>query len=233
MSISYSDKPLMIKDLPADERPREKLWSNGPEAMSNAELIAILLRTGTRRDSAVRLAEQLLVKYGGLQGLGGLSLREISRIKGIGAAKAGAVLAAVELGKRMGMLAGTERFLIRSPQSVCDLLMPRLRYESKEKFVVVLLSTKHHVLATPTISVGTLNASVVHPRELFREAINYNAAAVILVHNHPSGDPSPSREDITLTKKLMEAGSLLDISVVDHVIIGDGKYVSLVEQGIL
>ncbi|MBP2644681.1 MAG: repair protein RadC [Firmicutes bacterium] len=229
----YLDKSVMIKDLPADERPREKLWSNGPEVMSNAELIAILLRTGTRQDSAVRLADQLLSKYGGLSGLGAVSSRELSRIKGIGTAKAGAVLAAVELGKRMGMQAGAERFTISTPQSVCDLLMPRLRYESKEKFIAVLLSTKNHVLATPTVSVGTLTASLVHPRELFREAINYSAAAVILVHNHPSGDPTPSREDITITRKILEAGKLLDILVLDHVIIGDGKYVSLKEQGIL
>ncbi|MBP2649618.1 MAG: repair protein RadC [Firmicutes bacterium] len=233
MSDYYPEKPVMIKDLPANERPREKMWSNGPESMSNSELIAILLRTGTKKDSAVRLAEQLLVKHGGLVGLGGLSPREISRIKGIGLAKAGAISAAVEIGKRMGKQAGAERFIISSPQSVADLLMPRLRYENKEKFVVVLLSTKHHVLATPTISVGTLNASLVHARELFREAINYSAAAVILAHNHPSGDPAPSREDIALTKKMLEAGKLLDISVVDHVIIGDGKYVSLKEQGIL
>lgn len=231
--MSGNEKPLMMKDLPADERPREKLLLNGPGALSNAELIAILLRTGTRQDSAMRLAEQLLVKHGGLAGLGGISPREIAKVRGIGGAKAVAVAAAVELGKRLGAMATGERPVVRSPQSVADLLMPRLRYETKERFVVVLLSTKNHVLATPTISVGTLNASIVHPRELFREAINYNAAAVILVHNHPSGDPSPSQEDIALTKKMIEAGCLLDISVLDHVIIGDGKYVSLKEKGIL
>jgi DNA repair protein RadC len=231
--MSIGEKPLMIKDLPSDERPREKLLLSGPGALSNAELIAILLRTGTRQDSAMRLAEQLLVKHGGLAGLGGISPREICKVKGIGGAKAVAVAAAVELGKRLSALGAGERAVVRSPQSVADLLMPRLRYETKEKFIVVLLSTKNHVLATPTISVGTLNASLVHPRELFREAINYNAAAVILVHNHPSGDPSPSQEDIALTRKMIEAGCLLDISVLDHVIIGDGKYVSLKEKGIL
>lgn len=228
-----NDKPLMMKELPADERPREKLLANGPEAMSNGELIAILLRTGTRKDSALRLAERLLVKHGGIGGIGGLSPREISKIKGIGAAKSVAVAAAMELGKRMSLLVGTQRFIIHSPQDVADLMMPRLRYETKEKFIAVLLSTKNHVLATPVVSVGTLNSSVVHPRELFREAINYNAASVILVHNHPSGDPSPSQEDLVLTRKMNEAGCLLDISVVDHVIIGDGKYVSLKEKGIL
>lgn len=233
MSESFADKPLTIKQLPEDERPREKLLAKGPAAMSNAELVAILLRTGTSRDSAVRLAEQLLVKHGGLAGLGGIGPQEISRTKGIGAAKAVTLLAAVELGKRLAAVAPGERPVIRSPQDAADLLMPKLRYESKEKFVVLLLSTKNHVLATPIISVGTLNASIVHPRELFREAINYNAAAVILAHNHPSGDPTPSQEDIALSRKMVEAGQLLDIAVLDHVIIGDGKYVSLKEKGIL
>ena len=233
MSTNYAEKPLTIKELPADERPREKLAANGPATMSNAELLAILLRTGTKQDSALRLAERLLVSHGGISGLGGLSPKELSKLKGIGTAKAVAIAAAVELGKRMNMPGGAERLVIRSPQDVADLMMPRLRYENKEKFVVVLLSTKNHVLASPTVSVGTLNASVVHPRELFREAINYNAAAVILVHNHPSGDPSPSREDIALTGKMIEAGRLLDISVIDHVIIGDGKYVSLKEKEII
>ena len=233
MSQQHSDKPLTIKELPELERPREKLLALGPEALGNAELIAILLRTGTTKDSALRLAERLLVKYGGVGGLGGLSPQEISGIKGIGAAKAVAVAAAVELGKRMSYLSGADKIVIRSSQDVADLLMPRLRYETKENFIVVLLSTKNHVLATPTVSVGSLNASVVHPRELFREAIIYSAAAVILAHNHPSGDPSPSREDIVITKTMTEAGRILDISVIDHVIIGDGKYVSLKEKGIL
>ncbi|MDR3562856.1 MAG: DNA repair protein RadC [Negativicutes bacterium] len=223
----------MIKELPADERPREKLLANGPAVLGNAELIAILLRTGSQSDSALRLAERLLVKHGGLAGLGGISPQEISKIKGIGSAKAVAIAAAVELGKRLSLMAGAERVVIRSPQDAAELMMPRLRYETKEKFIVMLLSTKNHVLASPTISVGTLNASIVHPRELFREAITHNAAAVILVHNHPSGDPSPSQDDIALTAKIAEAGRLLDISVVDHVIIGDGKYVSLKEKGIL
>jgi DNA repair protein RadC len=233
LNVDQADRPLRIKELPLDERPREKLLANGPAVMSNAELIAILVRTGTKKDSALRLAERLLVKHGGVGGLGGVSALEMSKIKGIGTAKAVTIAAAVELGKRQGLFAGAERLVIHSPQDVADLMMPRLRYENKEKFVVVLLSTKNHVLASPTVSIGSLNASIVHPRELFREAINHNAAAVILVHNHPSGDPAPSQEDIALTAKMNEAGRLLDISVVDHVIIGDGKYVSLKEKGIL
>jgi len=231
--MNQEEKPLTIKELPANERPREKFVANGPAAMSDAELLAILLRSGTKNDSALRLAERLLVKYSGPGGLGGLSVQDLSKIKGIGTAKAVAVAAAIELGKRVNLPKSSERQVIRSPKDVADLMMPRLRFESKEKFVVILLSIKNHVLATPTVSMGSLSASVVHPRELFHEAINYHAAAVILVHNHPSGDPAPSHEDEALTRKMMDAGRLLDISVIDHVIIGDGKYVSLKEKGIL
>ncbi len=232
MKAPITDRPLTLKDLPADERPREKLMANGPATLGNAELLAILLRTGTRRDSAARLAEQLLVKHG-LAGLGSLMPGEMSSIRGIGPAKAVTVAAAVELGKRMAALAAAERPVLRSPREAAELMMPRLRYEKKERFIALLLSTKNHLLGTPTISVGTLSASLVDPRELFREAIVTNAASLILVHNHPSGDPTPSPEDTALTRKLVEAGRLLDISVLDHIIIGDGKYVSLKEQGIL
>ncbi|HEY3426371.1 MAG TPA: DNA repair protein RadC [Negativicutes bacterium] len=229
------DKPLMMKELPEDERPREKMLAKGSQALSNAELLAILLRTGTKQESVVRVAERLLKKYEdmGITALAGLSPQEISKIKGIGPAKAVTVAAAMELGKRLTTVAANERPVIRSPQDAANLLMARLRYETREHFMVLLLSTKHHLLAMPTISVGSLNASVVHPRELFREVLKYPAASVILVHNHPSGDPSPSQEDIALTKQIVEAGRMLNISVLDHVIIGDNKYVSLKEKGII
>jgi len=233
MTAVEAAKPLTIKELPVDERPREKMLLNGAHNLSNAELIAILLRTGTPQESALRLAEQLLYKHQGLSGLGSLSPQEISQIKGIGLAKAVTIASAVELGKRISILPMGDRPVIRSPQDAADLMMPRLRYENKEHFIALLLSTKNHVLAVPTISLGSLNASVVHPRELFRAAINQSAASVILIHNHPSGDPSPSQEDISLTKRLMEAGRILDISVLDHVIIGDGRYVSFKEKGII
>jgi DNA repair protein RadC len=226
---------LTIKDLPRDERPREKMLARGTQALSNAELLAILLRTGTKDDSAVGLAQRLLKKYeaSGLAAFAALTPQEMGKMKGIGSAKAVTIAAAIELGKRIHSMAGIERPVIRSPRDAADLLMPRLRYEAKEHFVVLLLSTKHHVLAMPVISVGTLNASLVHPRELFREAINYSAASAILVHNHPSGDPSPSQDDVILTKKLVQAGELLDIDVLDHIIIGDNRYVSLKETGII
>ena len=225
--------PLMIKELPSDERPREKLRDNGAQAMSNSELLAILLRSGNQDESALRLAEHLLERQGGLAGLGGATAEALEQVKGIGEAKASTVLAAIELGRRVALLEPAQRLTIKTPDDVAALLLPRFRYESREHFLAVLLSTKNHVLKTAVISIGSLNASIVHPRELFREAINCRAASVILAHNHPSGDPTPSPEDVALTRKLVEAGSLLDIPVLDHLILGDGKYISLKENGIL
>jgi len=225
----------MIKELPEEERPREKMLKKGAQALSNGELLAILLRTGTKHDSVLRVAERLLKKYEeiGVAALASLAPQELSKIKGIGQVKAVTVVAAVELGKRLNNLASADKPIIRAPGDVAHLLMARLRYEPREHFIVVLLSTKNHVLAMPTISIGSLNASIVHPRELFREAINHSAANIILVHNHPSGDPTPSSEDIILTKKMVDAGKILEIHVLDHIIIGDNKYVSLKEKGII
>lgn len=224
---------MMIRELPPDERPREKMRDRGAQAMGNSELLAILLRTGSHEESALRLAEQLLARQGGLAGFGNATEESFEQVKGIGGAKAMTILAAVELGRRVASLAPAQRAVIRTPDDVAGLLMPRFRYEAKEFFLAVLLSTKNHVLKTPVISIGSLNASIVHPRELFREAINASAASVILAHNHPSGDPTPSPEDVELTRKLVDAGLLLDIPVLDHVVLGDGKYVSFKEKGIL
>ncbi|WP_110953365.1 RadC family protein [Anaerosinus massiliensis] len=228
-------KPLMVKDLPRDERPREKLLNKGVESLSNAELLAILLRTGTKEDSVMRVAENLLSAYqaNGLASIVNLSPRDFSKIKGIGQVKAITVIAAIELGKRLAMNPTNERYKIHAPQDVADYVMARLRYENREYFMGMLLNTKNHVLATPTISIGSLSASIVHPRELFREAIHYAAASIILIHNHPSGDPNPSKEDLFVTEKLVKAGKLMDISVLDHVIIGDNRYISLKETGII
>lgn len=228
-------KPPMVKDLPASERPREKLLARGAKALSNAELLAILLRTGTREDSVMRVAEKLLIacKGQGLSGICGLSPQELSGIKGIGLVKAITVSAALELGLRLAEEPSRRKMVIHSPQDVADYVMPRLRYETKEHFLAMLLNTKNCVLATPVISIGSLNASIVHPREVFAEAIKYSAAAMVLVHNHPSGDPTPSREDILVTQKLMQAGEIMDIAVLDHIIIGDSKYISVKEKGLV
>lgn len=226
------DKPLMMKELPATERPREKMLGKGASTLSNAELLAILLRTGTKNLPVHRLAEQLLVKYD-LTGLGSISPQELSKTAGIGLVKAVTVVAGIELGRRLSFKEPGERPVIKSPKDAACLMMGELRYQTKEHFMALLLSTKNHVIARAIISVGSLNASIVHPRELFREAIINSAAAIILIHNHPSGDPAPSQEDIALTKQLVEAGNLLNITVLDHVIIGDGKYVSFKEKGII
>lgn len=230
-----TEKPLMVKDLPLEERPREKLIAKGAKALSNAELLAILLRTGTKEDSVMRVAEKLLIAYkdSGLAAIAQLSLREFGKIKGIGKVKAITVLAALELGTRLAESPSRGRWTVRSPKDVADYVMARLRYESKENFIIMLLNTKNHVLATPTISVGSLSASIVHPREIFREAIHHAAASIILIHNHPSGDPSPSKEDIVVTENLVKAGQLMDIAVLDHIIIGDNRYTSLKEKGII
>ena len=223
---------IRMKELPESERPREKLLTKGAPALSESELIAILLRTGTRDVPVNRLADRLLAKYQ-LAGLGSLTPQELSRNPGIGPVKAVTLAAGIELGKRLSLREPLSRPLVRTPKDAADLMMPRLRDQVREHFVAILLSTKNHVLATPLITTGTLNAAMVHPRDVFREAIHHSAASMILVHNHPSGDPAPSREDIALTRKLADAGTMMDIAVLDHVIIGDGRYISLKEEGIL
>ena len=231
--MADESKQLMMKDLPASERPREKLMNHGAEALSNAELLAILLRTGTQEESVMRLAERILIEAGedGLGGLAHSSIESLMKRKGVGEAKAITIAAALELGKRVAIGNSKKRVIIRSSDDIANYMMPRLRYCDREHFYAILLNTKNHVIASPLISIGTLSESLVHPRELFKEAINHSSSSIILVHNHPSGDPSPSREDIMMTRRIIEGGRLLDIQILDHVIIGDNTYISLREQG--
>lgn len=229
----HEEYRLTVKELPVEDRPREKLQMKGPKELTAAELLAIILRTGTRTETAVALAQRLLNEFGGLQELKKSSIDELSAVKGIGLAKAAQIKAALELANRLAGLQTEVRQTIHSPEDAAKLLMTEMRWLQQEYFRILLLNTKHHVLAAPTVFVGSLNASVVHPREIFKEAIRHSAAAVILVHNHPSGDPAPSTEDIAVSKRLAEAGKLMDIAVLDHIIIGDGRYVSLKDQGIL
>jgi len=224
---------LTIKDLPADERPRERLVKYGPEALSNAELLAIILRVGTHEYSAIGLAEHMLGQFDGLKGIATASVEGLSQIKGLGTAKAAQIKAMVELGKRLAVSVGHSRPTIRSPQDAVDMLMPELRDEPQERFKAVFLNNKNEVLKIRTITVGSLNASVITPRELFREAISTNSAAVIIAHNHPSGDPTPSQEDISVSKRLCQAGQMIGIEVLDHLIIGEGRWVSLKERGLM
>ena len=225
----------MVRDLPKEERPREKLLAAGAAALSNTELLAVLLRTGVREGSVLRVAEEVLTLYRekGILAIAQMGARELSAIKGVGPAKAATILAAVELGRRLAMKEAARRTIVHGPADAAHYAMPRLRFESKEHFAVLLLNTKNHVLAMPVISVGTLSASIVHPREVFQAAISHAAASMILVHNHPSGDPTPSSEDIAVTRRMVEAGKVMDIPVLDHIILGDDKFISLKEKGMI
>ena len=223
-----------IKDMPQSEQPREKLLAGGVETLSNAELIAILLATGTKELTAISLAENILnYSNDGLRFLTDTTVEELSNIKGIGLAKSAQLIAAVELGKRIALTTKVNNYRIKSPMDVSSLLMEELRYKKKEYFNILLLNTKHELISIENISIGSLNASIVHPREVFQRAIKRSSSAIILVHNHPSGDPSPSNEDIKITKRLQEAGNIVGIEVLDHIIIGDGNYCSLKEKGLL
>ena len=225
----------MVRDLPEEERPREKLIRRGAAALSDTELLAILLRTGTPSVSVLHLAEEVLAKYQdkGLVSIMNVSPQEIASIHGVGLAKAATIVAAVELGRRLSTKAAQKLEKIDGPEDVARYASPVLRFEQKEHFLVMLLDVRNHVLAMPTISVGSLTASVAHPREIFREAIRYSAANVILIHNHPSGDPTPSREDVCLTKQMMKAGEIMGIPVLDHIIIANDNFLSLKEANCL
>ncbi|MHB1456790.1 MAG: RadC family protein [Armatimonadota bacterium] len=224
---------LSIKELPSDERPRERLVKYGAEALSNAELLAIILRVGTPEYSAIGLAEYMLGRFNGIRGIASASVEELSEIKGLGTAKSAQIKAMVELGKRLAATALDSRTAIRNPQDVVDCVMPFLRDEPQENFMAIFLNTKNEILKTRIITTGTLDSSLITPRELFREAMSMNSAAVIVAHNHPSGDPTPSREDIAITKRLCQAGEIVGIEVLDHLIIGDGRSLSLKERGLM
>jgi len=224
---------IMIKDLPFEERPREKLKQFGSGALSNAELLAILLRVGNRQESAVQLATRILSQSGGLRSLPDLTLEDLQQNKGIGPDKAVMIKAALELGCRLATTPREPAGSITNPRQAADLFMEELRYKKKEYFKILLLNTKNHVLSREEISVGSLSASIVHPREIFNIPLRKSASSVILIHNHPSGDPSPSREDLEVTRRLVDAGNILGINVRDHIIIGDGCFFSFREKGLL
>lgn len=221
-----------IKELPEGERPRERLEHYGAAALSTAELIAIILRVGTRDENVLRLAQRLLTAYGGLAGLAQASFGELVEIKGMGAAKVTQLKAAFELGRRLLVAAPHERPTVRSPADVANLLLLEMGLLEQEHLRTVLLDSKNHVLKVHTVYIGSLNTTAVRVGELFREAIRLNCAALIVAHNHPSGDPTPSPEDIQVTRQIVEAGKLLNIDVLDHLIIGQARWVSLKERGL-
>lgn len=226
-----------IREMPPDERPREKLQTRGAAALTDAELIAILLRTGVPGANAVEVARQLLDRYGSLSGLSRCGVKEIASIHGIGPAKALHLVAAFGLGQRLASETLSRRKL-DSPELVYDLVAAEMRALHKESLRVILLDTRYHLLRTEEVSLGSVNESIAHPRDVFRPAIISSAYAVIVVHNHPSGDPSPSQSDHSLTRRLAEAAELMQIKLLDHIIVGapaEGRlpYFSFKEAGVL
>ena len=220
-----------IKEIPLNDRPREKMAANGAAVLTDAELIAILLRTGTAEKSAIDIASEMTADGGLYKRLAGITrLNELTNIKGLGQAKAATVLAALEIGRRIASAKPIEKIHLSCPQDVADFLMPRLRYAAKEQFVVILLNNKNKVIGTEVVSEGSLSSSIVHPREVFASAILHHAAAIMVAHNHPSGDPKPSIEDEEVTRQLLRSGKVLGIPMIDHVIIGDGNYYSFLEN---
>ena len=219
-----------IADLESEDRPRERLARLGAQALSNAELLAILLRVGVTGENVVQLAQRLLVENGGLYGLRRASFEEVSRQRGMGFAKAAQIKAAIELGYRLRLEAPEERPAISSPADAAMLVQYEMEDLVQENLWVLLLDTRNRLMFIEKLYQGSLNASTVRVGELFKAAIQRNAAAVILTHNHPSGDPTPSAEDAAMTRAAVQAGKLLDIEVLDHLVIGRGKFVSLKER---
>src|SRR5579883_513954 len=227
------DRRATIKDWTDGEKPRERLAKLGARALTDAELVAILLRTGTREENAVDIARRMLAEFGSITNLSSAEIESLKKYKGIGRAKAVTLAAAFELGKRIEGKEFDKKETIREPKDIAEKFIPRMRDLKKEEFWVVYLNTANQVIRDENISVGGLNVSVVEPREAFRGAIMHNAAAVILLHNHPSGNPEPSREDIALTKSFVEAGETLHIPVHDHLIIAGNTYTSLKQRRLM
>ena len=221
----------MIRDLPVGERPRERLRDYGPGSLSNAELIAILLRTGVTGENVLNLAIRMISHFQGLPGLARATYGEICSLKGISEAKACQLMAAFELGRRLASLHPEDRAVISCPEDVAN-LMTEMRLFDQEHLRVVLLDTKNHVTGVSEIYIGNVNSSVVRPAEVFRPAIRDNAVAIIVVHNHPSGDPTPSPQDVAITGQLRDSGELLGIEVLDHIVLGSQGHVSLKERGL-
>ena len=222
----------MIRDFPQGERPRERLAKHDARSLSNAELVAILLRVGVGGENVVDLSRRLLHELGELPGLARASIADLQSVKGIGLAKAAQIKAALELGRRVALASPETKPQINSATDAANLLLGEMSYLDQEHMRVLLLDTKHRVLDSPTVYKGSLNTSVVRIGELFRQAIRRNCAAIIIAHNHPSGDPTPSPEDVSVTQQIVNAGRLLDIEVLDHLIIGEQRFLSLRERGL-
>jgi len=235
MDKEHSKRSFTIRDLPISERPRERLLKYGPETLSLQEILALILGRGISGESVLVTAQRILNKFGNLKDLASASLEELSKIKGVGLAKASQIKAAFELGRRKedSFYQYYQQKRIKIPEDAVNLVKSRLKGKKKEYFLVLLLSVKNQLLNIVEISKGSLDSNIVHPREVFKEAISASAASCIFIHNHPSGDPTPSEEDIQLTRRLKEAGEIIGIDVLDHIIVTDLKFVSLKEKTLL
>lgn len=220
-----------ISDMDASERPREKLASSGPANLSNAELIAILLRVGMEGENAVRMADRILIDFKGLKGLYRASYTELCGVHGLGPAKAAQLMAALELGKRIGQM-GDDKKSIHSPQDVYDLVGYEMSLFDQEELWVLLLDTRNQVISVEKLYRGSVNSSQVRVAEVFKAAVRANTPSIIIVHNHPSGDPTPSPEDIALTRSIIQSGRMLDIELLDHIVIGQNRFTSLKERNL-
>ena len=228
-----SYRHLKISDLPKEERPREKLLNKGAQTLTNSELLALILRTGNKNENIVHLCDRVLSEFQGLTGLVNCTPQSLMEIDGIKEAKAAQLCALMELTKRTYIQKGSKVNKISSPMDAADLVREDMRFLKQEVLKLIMLNTKNCVIFTKDIFIGGLNSSIVHPREIFSEALRFSSASIIVCHNHPSGDPSPSDEDINITLRLKECGRLMGIELIDHIIIGGNSYVSLKEKGII
>jgi len=228
------NKSFTIHDLPLPERPRERLIKLGAEALSAQEILALILGRGIKSESVMVTAQRLLSRFGNLKGVATAPAEELSKIKGIGIAKACQIKAAFELSNRLQDYPdGNVKVTIKTPEDVLNQVKGKLRDKKKEHLLILLLDTRNRLIETATVSIGSLDSSIAHPREVFKEAISCSAASIIVVHNHPSGDPQPSDDDIKITQRLVEAGRIVGIDVLDHVIVGDEAYSSIKEKGLI
>ena len=223
---------VTVKEMPPEERPRERMARAGAQALSSTELLAIILRVGVGGENVLSMAQRILANFGGLGGLSRADFSQLTAERGLGPAKASQILAALELGRRLMAESPEERWQIRAPSDAAHILMPVIGHQEQEHFVVLYLDTRNRVTDRETLYKGSLNTSLVRTAEVFRGAVRRNCAAVIVAHNHPSGDPNPSPEDVALTRRLVDAGKLLEIAVLDHLVIGGNRYVSLRERAL-